>query len=418
LRKEEYSQEAQRTISIIEEKYNVDWSNKVTLLNIKTLDLHWKNIVDISCLNELTNLTSLNLSKNEIYDISPLMNLYNLTELNLWNNNIDDISSIKTLTQLSNLILHFNNIFDISYLRYLTNLSTLNLKNNKISDIKGLTNLDHLVILDLSNNQIKDISALENLIKLKELNISSNKISDISKISKLMNLYSLNLKHNFISNIFSLKYLEGLIELYLGDNQISQISPLYNLQYLTILDLSKNNITSFSNQLLQLELSISVNFEYGGIQLNNNPIQEPPLEIIKQGNQAIQKYFDDLEAQGRGKLNEAKLIIVGEPEAGKSSLMECLLNPNYKLDPDKASTMGIDVKPWKFAHPQQNEREIRANIWDFGGQQIQYMTHQFFLTPDSLYVLVTANDRKESTNFLYWFKIIHLLSTSSKLNTN
>ncbi|MBN2826130.1 MAG: 50S ribosome-binding GTPase [Campylobacterales bacterium] len=133
------------------------------------------------------------------------------------------------------------------------------------------------------------------------------------------------------------------------------------------------------------------------------------MEIMAQGNEAVAQYFEDLERQGEGKLNEAKLIIVGEPNAGKSSLMECLLDSNYVLDKDKKSTMGIDVKPWNFMHPTQNQREIRANIWDFGGQEIQYMTHQFFLTPNSLYLLVTTNDRTNSTNFPYWFKIINLL---------
>jgi hypothetical protein len=37
------------------------------------------------------------------------------------------------------------------------------------------------------------------------------------------------------------------------------------------------------------------------------------------------------------------------------------------------------------------------------------MTHQFFLTSSAACVLVSANDRKEPTNFPYWFKIIHLL---------
>ena len=39
------------------------------------------------------------------------------------------------------------------------------------------------------------------------------------------------------------------------------------------------------------------------------------------------------------------------------------------------------------------------NIWDFGGQEIYYATHQFFLTKRSLYVLVIDN-RKEDDMIL------------------
>ena len=90
--------------------------------------------------------------------------------------------------------------------------------------------------------------------------------------------------------------------------------------------------------------------------------------------------------------------------------MESLFNPKFELTEDTKTTLGIEVREgWQFPHPQRPNTTFTTNIWDFGGQQIQYMTHQFFLTPGAAYVLVSANDRKEPTNFPYWFKIIHLL---------
>ena len=181
-------------------------------------------------------------------------------------------------------------------------------------------------------------------------------------------------KHNIDWN--DKEALTNLTSLYLSNTQITDISILKEFTNLTILYLDNNKIKKIPKELLNLKLEIKLENDLNeGIILKNNPIEEPPLEIVEQGNEAIQKYFDDLESQGRGKLNEAKLIIVGEPEAGKSSLMECLLYDNYRLDPSKESTMGINVKPWYFTHPNDNKREMRANIWDFGGQQIQYMTH-------------------------------------------
>lgn len=90
--------------------------------------------------------------------------------------------------------------------------------------------------------------------------------------------------------------------------------------------------------------------------------------------------------------------------------METLLNESFELTTNTESTLGVQVRTgWTFPHPNKPDTTFTTNIWDFGGQQIQYMTHQFFLTPSAAYVLVSANDRKEPTNFPYWFKIIHLL---------
>ena len=136
----------------------------------------------------------------------------------------------------------------------------------------------------------------------------------------------------------------------------------------------------------------------------------PTIDIINTGKHATTSYLQSLHEQGAEKINEAKLIIVGEPGAGKTSLMETLIDPKFKLTKKTKTTLGVQVREnWQFPHPDKPETNFTTNIWDFGGQQIQYMTHQFFLTPGAAYILVSANDRKEPTNFPYWFKIIHLL---------
>ncbi|MEO1184238.1 MAG: COR domain-containing protein, partial [Cyanobacteria bacterium J06636_27] len=109
-------------------------------------------------------------------------------------------------------------------------------------------------------------------------------------------------------------------------------------------------------------------------------------------------------------LYEAKLLIVGEGEAGKTSLAKKIEDENYQLQPNEKSTEGIDVIQWKFPLP--NGKEFRVNIWDFGGQEIYHQTHQFFLSERSLYVLV-ADNRRENPNFYWWLKVVELLSGNS-----
>ncbi len=141
--------------------------------------------------------------------------------------------------------------------------------------------------------------------------------------------------------------------------------------------------------------------------------------MIEQGNDAIINYFRELEKQGKDYLYEAKLLIVGQPRAGKTSLRYKLLNSNSMLPEEDRTTRGIDVEPISFNI---KDKEGRArlfcyNIWDFGGQQIYQTTHQFFLTHRSLYVLVidTGNDNtgNDDSNINYWLQAVELLGGNS-----
>ncbi|MCB9279960.1 MAG: hypothetical protein H6562_13800 [Lewinellaceae bacterium] len=55
----------------------------------------------------------------------------------------------------------------------------------------------------------------------------------------------------------------------------------------------------------------------GRINLYDNPVETPPLEVVKKGNQAILDYFKDLKEQGIDRLYEAKLLIVGKVNPAK-----------------------------------------------------------------------------------------------------
>jgi internalin A len=155
------------------------------------------------------------------------------------------------------------------------------------------------------------------------------------------------------------------------------------------------------------------------LEVDDNPLSNLPKEIVRQGNEAILNYFRQIEEQeGSVPLYEAKLLIVGEPAAGKTTLFKKLIDSDYLAPPDGdknlKSTVGISImEGWEFPYQKDGTILFKANLWDFGGQEIQYMTHHFFLTPRALYVLV-ADDRKQNTEFDYWFRIIHLLGRESE----
>ena len=63
------------------------------------------------------------------------------------------------------------------------------------------------------------------------------------------------------------------------------------------------------------------------------------------------------------RINEIKLLILGEGGAGKTSLTRRLIDGTYSSD--EPQTNGIAIRDWDI---QLDERQIQAHVWDFGGQ--------------------------------------------------
>ena len=293
----------------------------------------------------------------------------------------------------------------------LPHLVSLNLTYNPISEIpEKITRLQNLTTLVLVYTQITEIPVhITELRQLTTLDLTYNKISNIpDSIVRLRHLTTLSLSYNQLSEIPEcLSMLEELTSLFLSDNRISEIPKhLSRLKNLIVLDLEANNLAK-----IPYHVSLLKNLKV--LRVLKNPIIEPPLVIVENGIAAIQSYYRLKSAQGVKRLFEAKLMFIGQPAAGKTSLMKKLLDENYEVPCKEPSTTGITVKTgWRFSCEAAPSGAFSANLWDFGGQEIQYMTHQFFLTSRACYVLV-ADDRKQNTHFDYWFNILKTLGGAS-----
>ncbi len=389
------------------------------LIKLTKLNLNGTKISDIFPLRKLQNITELSLVGNDISDISALRELKNITYLNLsWNEKITDISVLKELKKLTELKLMRNVISDISSLKELKNLTELDLSENIIFNISSLKKLKKLTILNLQWNEITDISSLKELETVKELRLHSNLISDISALSKLKKITILDLQKNEISDISALKEISKIKNLNLQGNNISNISALKNLINLQELNLKKNPINKLNNWICnfpKMDIKWTNNIHINDcITLYDNPIEKPPIEIIKQGKEAIKNYFAELE-KGTVNLYETKLLLVGHGAVGKTTLMKRLIYDKY--NEHEKTTEGIDIREWDLQ--QNNKNNLRINTWDFGGQDIYYSTHQYFLSKRSIYILVwDARIEKMMPNmasFDYWLNIVSLLSENSPI---
>lgn len=136
-------------------------------------------------------------------------------------------------------------------------------------------------------------------------------------------------------------------------------------------------------------------------------IKDPPFVVLNQGIDAVNRYFQEKDKQGTEKLYEAKIVIVGAGESGKTTLIRKLQDPNHPVpNAEDKRTEGIRVTAYPFQGiTKDGIKDIQAHIWDFGGQELYHTTHQLFLTPDTLYILLNDN-RKNDTDFYYWLNIV------------
>ncbi|MFL6273920.1 MAG: COR domain-containing protein [Blastocatellia bacterium] len=325
----------------------------------------------------------------------------------------------------------------IEQISRLEQLKVLDLTNNKLTALPDwLSNLTNLTTLDLSNNELTALPDwLANLTNLTVLYLTGNKLTALPDwLANLTNLTDLDLSFVLTALPDWLANLTNLTALYLGGNKLTALPDwLANLTNLTALDLSHNELTAlpdwlanltnltklylWSNQIQRIPPDILKLKQLNILDLYNNPIEEPPLAVVEQGIEAIRDYFRQAAEQGLVPIYEAKLLIVGEPGAGKTSLAKKLQNRKYVLKKEgtknkEKSTEGIEVIQMYFTL--EDGKPFRVNIWDFGGQEIYHATHQFFLTTSSLYFLV-ADNRKEDTDFYYWLSVVELLSDNSPM---
>jgi internalin A len=316
-------------------------------------------------------------------------------------------TEIEKLTNLQGLYFNNNQITTIpTEIEKLTNLQGLHLNNNQITAIpKEIEKLTNLQALDLTNNQITAIpTEIEKLTNLQVLDLTNNQITAIpTEIEKLINLKRLYLGNNKITVIpTTIEKLTNLQVLYLNNNQITVIpTTIEKLTNLKGLDLSNNKITAIPTTIDKLTKLKRLCLENNSINISSEIIRQGwGNSIYADGNPQV--IFEYLKSTKQS-LNEVKVLLVGEGDVGKTSLLNRLVHNTF--NPAETKTPGINIrKQWQLP---QGDPSLRLNLWDFGGQRVMHSSHQFFLTKRSLYLLVIDNRKNEQQNRVeYWLKLI------------
>ncbi|KAM9963378.1 hypothetical protein ACTFIW_006606 [Dictyostelium discoideum] len=327
-------------------------------------------------LKQLTQLISLSIRGNHILEI-PLWfpeEFKLLRKLDVSHNAISAVpNTFNKFSILEDLNLSNNYISYIHPSLFPEGIMRLNLSNNLFREVELPPWFESLLTLDISGNKLKHLGNLP--FHLVRVSIDDNHLESIDHKVILRNK-DLALKFN---QSFSDIVLERIYQCWYTGDPVLDLSglgmcvvpPILGmLVHLTHLDLSGNCISVLPpelanlTELVRLDLSFNIlttlplyivsykRLEHLDLQGTLDTLVSPPRRIAETGKLIdIQRYFHDL-FQGEPSYR-VKLMIVGQENVGKTSLVKCLkMKKKFSKNSDhlgtNVSTDGIDIDEIKF----------------------------------------------------------------------
>ncbi|MCP5541746.1 MAG: hypothetical protein H7A52_16510 [Akkermansiaceae bacterium] len=205
---------------------------------------------------------------------------------------------------------------------------------------RELTRLTGLRVVNLRRVGLASLPEdFSRLAQLQYLDLAANQLASLPEdFSRLAQLQSLDLKGNQLASLP-------------GD-----FSRLAQLQSLVL----------WGNRLASLPEDFSRLAQLQFLDLGGNPLDRALLAAADSGIEALFRYLD----AEKTALPEGKLLLIGPPEVGKSSLLAALRGePNYQGD--RPQTHPLERKDLRLG-------KARFNAWDFGGQTHYRATQQLF----------------------------------------
>jgi internalin A len=242
----------------------------------------------------------------------------------------------------------------------------------------GVRDLQHLEMMDLRRNHLTTLPAwIGELRRLQALYLERNPIQATvlpESLERLHDLSILALSKTGLTMVPEfIRHLNNLEQLYLAWNDLDELpSWLAELPRLRVLNVA------------------------------DNPRLGLPAEIVADGDaKQILDYYFRVKLGASLPLNEFKLILVGRGGVGKTSLVHRLVRNDYK---EFKRTPGIQITDWPVTI---GKDDVRAHIWDFGGQEIMHGTHRFFMTERALYLLlISGREGTEDHDAEYWLSLV------------
>ncbi|MEA5140667.1 hypothetical protein [Arcicella rigui] len=269
----------------------------------------------------------------------------------------------------------------------------------EVFDYKSISNC--LEVLYISNTLLKEVIIDgRKFPKLKYVNLSQNVALNRIILKNLSSLVELNTHHCINLQVL---HLEGSFSsLQKFDTSYCIIEDIVlpkQLSALWYFNFAQNRIsdTTFLRFITQ-KTPLTIDYLFW----RNNPLTESLINTLERGDiEVLKAYFGEEEEEeeviGEKEVKRKekkelvsifrkKLILLGNTQAGKTSLC------NILLDSDKAdgsSTHGINI----FTYEPEKDKVIQ--VFDFGGQDFYHNAHLSFYSINANYLLVYGNGQED-----------------------
>lgn len=286
------------------------------------------------------------------------------------------------LPHLTHLYLNNCAITQITFPAGFRSLQQIYLQKNGLQRLVFEGDCPALVLMDVSENKLKMLDFSLGFRQLQYLYASQNLLEGLNLNRSMRQLNTLHLAENRLTTIAPyLSEVKAMETLYLKGNRLGTIDR-------EVWDTERNSWDTMKGYLISLNKG-NVTREY---------------------------------------LHEAKMILIGNGEVGKTSIRVKLLDINAKLPEKEDRTPGLDVVPYTIPNlsPAQTglpyETSFRFNIWDFGGQGKYREIQQLFFSRKSLYLYVTACDDKPNykeayVGYEYWLSMANAYNHDNGQNS-
>lgn len=260
-------------------------------------------------------------------------------------------------------------------IKAVTGLQTLWLQRNQLTTVPlGIRRFIALTTLSIGNNQLTALPpVIGNLSSLRDLWLQGNQLRSLpAEIGDLTELRKLHLQSNHLRTLPpEIRRLTGLKELFLHGNAGLGIPD-------SVLGATAGEV-------------------YPGRQ-NDRKAAARPADILNY-------YFARQQAAESGnlcRLNEIKVMLVGDGGSGKTSLRRFFKGePHMETEPE---TSGIELSEFAL---ECGLEPITVRLWDFAGQEITHALHQFFLTEGCAYIVVVEpRSDNEQADAEKWLRLI------------
>jgi internalin A len=287
----------------------------------------------------------------------------------------------------------------------------LNLADQKLSTLPPeVCEQGDLQELFLGGNNLSSLpSKFANLKNLRTLGLNANKLSVFPpEIRSLRKLERLGLHDNALSEIPAwIHELPNLRELWLHNNRLNSLpTTMISMRQLKVLYLHGNSELGLPDEIL------------GPDGISSSQDGKPPRQAEDILNyyfriRPIDKLTDfvaNFQQPSSVQVREARLIVIGDGQCGKTSLIRALLYDSPAREGED-TTRDVVVCDWpnlELVEPtSQSRQKVAVHVWDFGGQEPMHAAHPYFFTNRTLYLVVaTAREVGVEERISYWLKMV------------